>query len=57
MTTTSEGKSKGKVHPIPGHEGPEVEHRYSSTLSLTSTLDGVGRQRHTLAVLPPGKAR
>jgi len=26
---------------------------YSSTLSLTSVLDGVGGQRHTPAVLPP----
>ena len=31
---------KGKVRPITGHEGPEGEYRYSSTLSLTSTLDG-----------------
>jgi len=28
---------------------------YSSTLSLTSTLDGVGGQRHASAALPPGK--
>ena len=28
---------------------------YSSTLSLTSALDGVGGQRHAPAVLPPGK--
>jgi hypothetical protein len=26
-----------------------------STLSLTSVLDGVGRQRHPPAALPPGK--
>jgi hypothetical protein len=32
---------KGKVHPRIGHEGPEMEYRYSSTLSLTSAL-GVG---------------
>ena len=31
---------KGKVHPITGKEGQEVEKRYSSTLSLTSALDG-----------------
>ena len=31
-----------KVQPIAGHEGPEVEHRYSSTLCLTSALDGSG---------------
>ena len=30
---------------------------YSSTLSLTSALDGVGGQRHALAALPPGKTR
>ena len=30
---------------------------YSSTLSLTSALDGVGGQRHAPAALPPGKAR
>jgi hypothetical protein len=33
---------KGKFHPRIDRKGPEVEHRYSSTLSLTSALDGVG---------------
>jgi hypothetical protein len=33
-------KGKGKVHPRTGHEGPEGEERYSSTLPLTSELDG-----------------
>jgi hypothetical protein len=33
---------KGKVHHRTGHEGPEGEQRYSSTLSLTSVLDGGG---------------
>ena len=28
--------NKGKVHPRTGHEGPEGEQRYTSTLSLTS---------------------
>jgi hypothetical protein len=46
---------KGKVHPRTGHEGPEGELRYSSTLSLPSALDGVSGQRHALAALPPGK--
>jgi hypothetical protein len=50
-------RSKGKVHPRTGHEGPEGEKRYSSTLSLTSALDGVGVQRHDPADLPPGKSR
>jgi hypothetical protein len=39
-------KVKDKVHPRAGREGPEGEQRYSSTLSLTSVLDGVGDQRH-----------
>jgi hypothetical protein len=30
---------------------------YSSTLSLTSALDGVGGQCHALAVLHPGKTQ
>ena len=49
------GKGKGKVHPRTGHEDPEGEKRYSSILSLTSAIDGVGGQRHTTADLPPGK--
>jgi hypothetical protein len=28
------------VHPIRGHEGPVGVYRYSSTLSLTSAIDG-----------------
>jgi hypothetical protein len=46
-----------KVQPGTCHEGPEEEHRYSSTLSLTSALDGVGGQRHIPAALLPGKIR
>jgi hypothetical protein len=30
---------------------------YSSTLSLTTALDGVGGQRHVPAALPPVKTR
>ena len=33
---------KGKVHPRTGHEGPEGEYRYSSTLLLTLALDWGG---------------
>ena len=36
--------SRGNVHPITDHECPEGEYRYSSTLSLTSPIDGVGSQ-------------
>ena len=51
------GKGKRKVHPSTGHEDTEGNLRYSSTLSLTSALDGVGGQRHAPAALPPGKTR
>jgi hypothetical protein len=33
------GKAKGKVQPRTGHEGPEGEKTYSSTLPPTSALD------------------
>ena len=55
MLFRSKGKGKGKVHPRTGHEGPEGEYRYSSTLSLTSALDGVGGQSHGPVALSPGK--
>ena len=55
VNIVSRGKSKGKVNPRTGHEGPEGEKRYSTTLSLTLTLDGVGGQRDTLAAFPPRK--
>jgi hypothetical protein len=45
------------VQPITEHESPEVEYSYSSFLSLTSTLDGVGGQRHVPAALPTKKTR
>jgi hypothetical protein len=34
--------AKCNVHPRKGHEGREGEPIYSSILSLTSALDGVG---------------
>jgi hypothetical protein len=45
-------KKKGKFHPTTGHDGPEMEMRYTSTLSLTLAIDVVGGQRHTPAALP-----
>jgi hypothetical protein len=36
------GKGKGKIHPRTGHEGPEGEQSYTSTLSLTSAIDRGG---------------
>jgi len=62
MFSTLAGKGlnhtcKGKGHPKTGHECPTGEYMISSTLSLTSALDGVGGQRHAPAALPPGKTR
>jgi hypothetical protein len=48
-------KCKGKGHPRTGHEGPEGEQRYSSTLSSTSALDAVGGQYHVPSALPTGQ--
>ena len=50
-------KGKGKFHPKTGHESPEREQIYISTLPSTSALDGVGDQRHFPAALAPGKTR
>jgi hypothetical protein len=50
-------KVMGKVHPRTGHEGPDGEKRYSSTLSLTSTLDGVDGQHHAPGPFTPRKTR
>jgi len=52
-----QGTIKGKGHPRTWHKGPEGEYRYSSTLSLTSALDGVGGKRHAPAALSPGNTR
>ena len=41
-----------KVHPRTGHEGPERELMYSSTLPSTSAPDWVVGQRHAPAALP-----
>jgi hypothetical protein len=46
---------KGKVHPRTGHEGPEEEWRYSSTVSLTSALDGGGWSTPRPGRFIPGK--
>jgi hypothetical protein len=41
-----------QVRYITCHEGTDGECRYISILSLTSALDGVGVQRHTVATYP-----
>ena len=48
-------KGKGKVHPITGHEGPEGEQRYSSTLPSTSALDEGGWSTPRPGRFTPGK--
>jgi hypothetical protein len=46
---------KGKVRPRTGHEGPEGECRYSSTISLTSAQDGGGWLTPRPGCFTPGK--
>jgi hypothetical protein len=46
-------KVKVKVTLEQSTKAQRGEYRYSSTLSLTSALDGVGCQRHAPAALPP----
>jgi hypothetical protein len=38
----SRKKQNNEFQPRTSDEGPEAEYRYSSTISLTSVLDGVG---------------
>ena len=51
----NKGKVKGKVHPRKGHVDPEGEHTHSSTLSLTSALDGGGWSTPHPGQFTPGK--
>ena len=53
--TACDDNTDSKVHTRTAHEDPESEYKYSSTLSLTSALDGMGGQRHAPSNLPPGK--
>ena len=41
------------VNPRTDHGSPSEVWKYGSTISLTSTLDGVGGQFHNPAALPP----
>jgi hypothetical protein len=47
---------KGKVHPRTGREGQDGELKYSSTLSLTSALDGGQLSTPRPCRFTPGKA-
>ena len=42
------------VHPMTCHEGTVGESRYSSTLSLTLVIDGVGGERFAFTASPQG---
>ena len=56
VESSNSGKIKsilGRFHPFTGHEGPQGEQRYSSTLFQTSTLEGVRGQRHAQAAPYP----
>ena len=49
------GKGKGKIHPRTGHELPDGEQRYSSTLSLTLALGEGGWSPSRPDRFTPGK--
>jgi hypothetical protein len=51
MKKKGKGKGKNNVYPRTGHEGPEGEEMYSSTLPLTLALDGLGGQRPGRVIL------
>ena len=53
MITRSQPPYRFRFHPFIGHKGPYGEQRYSSTLFLTSTLEGVRDQRHAPAAPHP----
>ena len=55
MDSADEGKGKGKFHPRTGHQSPDWEQRYNSTLSLTSALDGGGWSTPRSGRFTPGK--
>jgi hypothetical protein len=55
VSQTYYGNGKGTVLPRTGHEGPEGEWRYSSTLSLTLVLDEGGCSTPRPSRFTPGK--
>jgi hypothetical protein len=56
--TTNATTLIGSFHPFIGHKGPYGEYRYSSTLFLTSALEGgEGSASRPGRTLPPGKTR
>jgi len=57
MTINCSVTSKGNVLPRAGHESPEGEYLYTTTLSLTSAVDGMRGQHHASAAFPLEKTR
>jgi len=55
ITQGTVGNGKGKFHSRTGHEGPDGEETYSSTLSLTSALDRGGWSTPRPGRFTPGK--
>ena len=55
--TRNDSLGKGKGHPRTGHEGPEGEQMYSSTLPSTLVLDGCGWSTPRPSRFTPGKTR
>ena len=55
MSVAKTVKIKVKIHPRSGHKSSEGEERYSSTLCLTSALDGVGSWCYAPAVSHAGE--
>ena len=53
--SSTKGRGKGKGNPRTDHKATERE--YNSTLSLISTLDGVGEHRHAPNYWRPRKTR
>jgi hypothetical protein len=53
--TTVKVKGTGKDHPRTGHTGKDGKKRYSSTLSLTSVLDGGWWSTPRPGLFTPGK--
>ena len=54
-TEQSTNVVKSNVQPSTGHEGPEGEYMYNSTLSLTSALDEGGWPTPRPGRFTPGK--